>query len=323
MLKIALIGVGNIGIRYLEGILKSDLILKVELLDKKIESINYFSNLIKQFKNSSHNIDLVLRHSIEDFSSSLDLAIISTTADVRFQVACSLIEQKRIKNIILEKIVFQKPEEYLIFNDLIIRKNINCYVNHPRRVYPFYQKLKQKIIAKSGLIVTIQGGDWGLGCNALHYIDLISYLVESDEIRLSVDFLDKEIINSKRPGFIEFSGVLCGTVGDARFFIYSGKTESPTIITINNSEFSYTIQESAGLIYEVDLKKITFNILEEKIQYYQSEITSDIINQILVTGNSSLPRFQEVIRIHTIFIKNLLEFYNKITNEFSSTLNIS
>lgn len=78
---------------------------------------------------------------------------------------------------------------------MLKKSDTKCWVNHPRRMYPFYQELRQKLKKAN---FSISGGDWGLACNGLHFLDLISYLSSSNDFKLNTDFLDKQLKETKR-----------------------------------------------------------------------------------------------------------------------------
>ena len=104
MKKILIIGAGNIGLRHLESLGKSDILIKIFVYDlfiskqikKKISEIQKYNKRV--------NIEI-----LNNFSShlSFDVCIISTNAKERYQLTLLSIKKLNIKNIILEKIDFQ------------------------------------------------------------------------------------------------------------------------------------------------------------------------------------------------------------------------
>lgn len=61
------------------------------------------------------------------------------------------------------------------------------------------------------------GGDWGLGCNAIHFLDLLTFFTGKVDFELDVSHLDSEIRVSKRERFVEFTGCLLGKCGETKF----------------------------------------------------------------------------------------------------------
>lgn len=54
------------------------------------------------------------------------------------------------------------------------------------------------------------GGDWGLGCNAIHFLDLLTFFTRKVDFELDISHLDSEIRVSKKERFVEFTGFLLG-----------------------------------------------------------------------------------------------------------------
>jgi hypothetical protein len=139
----------------------------------------------------------------------IDLCILATSADIRFEILTQLVSRFRVLNIILEKVLFQKIEHYGRVQSLLESHNINCWVNHPLRLNPAFQKLKVSLAADHNeLSCQVYGQNWGLGCNSLHWIDLIEYLTEERLISIDTALLNGNTIPSKRSGFIEFKGTI-------------------------------------------------------------------------------------------------------------------
>ena len=69
--------------------------------------------------------------------------------------------------------MFQKEEEFDIALNWFVEKNIRAWVNCPRRLFNIYQKIKNEIIDEDIITMTVFGGEWGLACNAIHYIDFV------------------------------------------------------------------------------------------------------------------------------------------------------
>ena len=70
----------------------------------------------------------------------------------------------------LEKVVFQSIEEFTILEENLKDKNTLVYVNHPRRMYSYYQDLKNELKQTKQTVshIHVLGNEWGLACNGLH-----------------------------------------------------------------------------------------------------------------------------------------------------------
>lgn len=298
--------------------------MNLEVVDLNANSLRLAKERYDQIPENEKILDVKWLLNIDELNNSIDLAIISTNADVRFLVLEELLEKKQIKKLLLEKILFQELDEYRLVSEILQSKKITCWVNHIRREFPFYKKLKMELIEEKQIFISVQGGDWGLACNGLHFIDLLSYLGNSNDLTVNIDFLNKNIYQNKRVGFIEFQGTLIVKLGNHSLSLYSSETPGIQLITIASDNYRYIIDESNGIIHKASAdNQWKWEEWKEKIVHFQSEITHRIVEDILYTGHCLLPSYNEAVTLHTPFIASLLEFYNKITNEKHDRLPIT
>ena len=108
MKNILIVGVGNIGSRHFQSILKSKYSFRLHIVDKNSAHLKnaciYYDNL---FKKKKLKIKLDYYNYIPKMNSVLDIAIIATNADIRKIIIEEIIRKNKVKNLILEKIVFQ------------------------------------------------------------------------------------------------------------------------------------------------------------------------------------------------------------------------
>ncbi|MDH4944074.1 Gfo/Idh/MocA family oxidoreductase [Sulfurimonas sp. C5] len=316
MKKVAIIGAGQLGSRHLQGIAQSSIKIDIEVVEPFESSRKRAEERYYEVQNRDNVNSIKFFEAVEELSATLDLVIIATSADVRFKIIDELAKNKKVKNLILEKVLFQKIEEYYQTEKLLDESGIKCWVNHPRRMFPVYKQLKTLLEGSKQVSYNFQGGDWGIGCNALHFIDHLAYLVDSNNIELETKCLDPKIYNSKRSGYIEFNGLLNGKIDNHTFSLYSNSTYSPMILTIVSDKLIANIDEENG---KIDLKLRENNwkseSLEEKIVYYQSELSNKIVTDVLVDNNLILPTYSEAMSLHIPFIRSLLEHMNKIENK--------
>jgi len=324
MYKVVILGLGGIGFRYAEGLLKTDISVSLEIFDINQERLRIVYDSLNVMNQNPEKLKIIPLSLITEISNDIDLLMLCTTAKGRFELLLDMIGRTNIRNLIIEKVVFQSPDEYLKFQDILKLKMINCWVNLPRRVYPFYQKLKQSISNSQIFNCTYTGGNWGLACNALHFLDLFSYLQGTNEIDLKTDFLDPEIRISKRPGYIEFTGTILGKIGKADFMISSFNNDAAQILTITTSSKTFILLEGDDLCIEVDKNSPgSFSGCNTKIVEFQSEITNQVVEDILKQGCCSLPKYEEIISTHMLFVQKLLQHYNTILGQHNIILPIT
>ena len=233
-------------------------------------------------------------------------------------------KKKSVKNLVLEKVLFQKVEEFQEFENILKREGVSCWVNHPRRMFPFYNKLKEDIKNAKRVSYNFQGGSWGLGCNGLHFLDHLSYLVNSNDLILDAGLLDKKIYSAKREGFVEFNGSLMGRIDNHTFSLYSGVDEAAGMLTITSDCLSVCIDELTGnckIAYKDNNWK--WEELSEKVIFFQSELSGKLADEILSDGRCLLPTYQEAMKIHIPFIECLLGHESKIEGKEITTCRIT
>jgi len=314
MKKVALIGAGQLGSRHLQGLAKSDLEISIEVVKPFEVSRDIAKSRFKEIPENKKIKNINFLENISELSNELDLVIIATNADVRFKLVIELLENKKVQNLVLEKVLFQKIEEYREIEKLLKKTNTKCWVNHPRRMFPFYRNLKEKLAASKNMNFSVSGGVWGLGCNGLHFLDCFSYLSSQKEIALDSTFLDKQLYETKRAGFNEFNEMINGTLSNHTFSMncFAGGI-SPIQFNIISDELNILIDETNGW-YRISQKTNNWKpeIKEEKIIYFQSELTNILLNDIF-DENCTLPTYTEAMALHINYLNMLIEHINSFS----------
>ena len=154
----------------------------------------------------------------------------------------------------------------------------------------------------------LHGGNWGLGCNFIHYLDMLSYIAGNEDVAVNISALDKEIIDSKRQGYKEITGAISGRIGRCtNFNIVSEKdNENNTVLIFDSDDEKIVILESENLMYEIKKSSITCETFEI---FYQSQLTQKYIESLIESGSCQLTTYKESSKLHTAFIKPLTEYF--------------
>jgi predicted dehydrogenase len=318
-----IIGAGQLGSRHLQGLVKYLGLLEIYVLDPSIDSLKVAEDRENEI---THNHKVIYMQSWEALPAFFDMVIVATNANIRESVICKLLERHKVCFLILEKVMFQELGAYQRINDLLLKHNVITYVNHPRRMFESYNNLKLKIETKRQSVFSVVGGNWGIGCNALHLLDLFVYLSGKKLQDINADSIEDELLESFRKGFVEFTGTLTGHLTDGSFFnISSLKGESSSIsVTIFNNDQRFIIQEGGTpQVYELE-KKSLFSCKNDDFKFkYQSELTTNIAEGLLHNNFCPLPTYNEARHTHEIFLRTMLEKYNKITGLQASILPVT
>lgn len=320
--KILIVGAGQLGSRHLQGALKVLVPIDVFVIDPSNESLAIAAQRANEI---DHNHTIKYQTDWNNLPAIFDIVIIATNSNIREKVINQLLEKHEVRYLILEKVVFPEIDAYKRVDELFNKHNIQVWVNHPRRMFESYLELKNEL-SNTPKVFQVTGGNWGLGCNGLHFIDLFAFLTSSKVCSIDTQWVDENIQESKRSGFIEFSGTIKGTLEDNSIFIISslqGET-SATTITIFDNPNRYLIQEGGTLgIYSLR-KENNFKCEFNKFEIgYQSTLSTKLVCKLLEEAICDLPTFKEACDSHIPFVEQLLNKFNSINKITTQILPIT
>ncbi len=290
--NILIVGLGNIGKRHLESFLKLNKKLVIYCVDIKFS----------EKRTKINNIDILYTNSIKEFKKIFDVCIIATNSNERFKILKKVVKNNLCKKIILEKVTFSNLAQYKEAQKLLNSKT-KIYINCPRRSWPSYRNLKKNLSNEDLKLIEIQGYNWGILSNMIHFLDLFSYLSNDKKIELIYDDCNKTFSSSKRNGYFEVFGSFIFKnsfmnlliVSDNKFF------NKNSIIRIETSKNTFEINEKMK-----EIRKTNNNSRSIKISKFQTSLQSDISSDYLKKVN--LVDLNESLVTHKI----LFECYSKI-----------
>ena len=306
--NIVIVGSGQLGSRHLQGLADCKIPLNISVMDNDKNMLTLAKNRWDEVTKKSNIHAVRFMSSYNDISEIFfDVAIISTTSKGRANLITELSSNLKIRYWIIEKILAQSEVELdLIFETL--KSSIGTWVNTPLRMNKWYQEIIASTPNTSPIEVSISGNNWGLGTNAIHFLDLVSWFSNEEIVSIQTDELEKKWIKSKREGYWECFGTLkadfsggstlvmkCNPVGDFNFFT-----------DIKSLDYSWHIKDLEGIAYRSDGFSIPGKL------DLQSEITGNLVELILTTGACSLPNIKDSTVIHRKLIKALLKNWNSV-----------
>jgi predicted dehydrogenase len=320
--NILIVGAGQLGSRHIQGVLKVKTSINLFVVDPCDESLLIAKQRAEEI---NHNHPVKYLTGWTELPKDFDIVILATSSNVREKIIFQLTKNYTTKYLILEKVLFPEVESYKRIKELLENHKIKTWVNHPRRMFQSYRNLKKEM-SSNPKVFQVTGGNWGLGCNGLHFIDLFAFLASSNVKSIDTSGVDNMVTSSKRIGFIEFSGTITGIMDNGSIFqitSFFGESTANTI-TIFDVQNRYIIQES-GTPAIFSLRNDKNFTCEEKlfIMEYQSSLTTELVNSLIETGNCLLPDYEEACNCHLPFIIQLLNKYNQSTNTLHSILPIT
>lgn len=304
--NVLLIGLGNIGLRYLESLNKIKLNLNVFLKDKNLKISKTIYNKFISNNNIKKNIKIKVIRSFNDIHERVDLVILSSTSEGRYQIIKNVYDKLVVKNWIIEKVIAQNIIDLKKILKIIKKNNSNAYVSTIKKLEDIYKFIRNKFQKKIQYI-SLTGKNWGMACNSIHYIDLFEYLLNS-KIR-SLYFLNKKKwFLSKRKFFFEVDGVIlvkfCNGATAKISCSNNYSVQKKIKLKLVNGNKIEISDDKKFILYNKNIKR--FN------NQYLSDLMPKVIKNILLGLDSRLTNIDSSIRQHILLIKEFLFNWNKI-----------
>lgn len=309
MYNIALIGAGSLGRRHIEGLLKLPQDKSIWVVDPSPASLDEARRLPVATGNAAMAERMTFDTSIASLPDTLDYVVVATSANVRLGVMEALLDGRAVKSMLLEKVLFQRQSDYAAAAVLIAQKDVRTWVNTARRAMEAHKSVQQFFEGETITYFDVRGGEWGLGCNGIHFLDFLSFLSRSTELTVSTDALDRSILDSKRPGFGEFTGTLRGRMGAAEFALSATRgSAAPILTTIRSENRACILDETSGYAFLHDRKADpVWRELRFRLPFI-SDLSTSIADAILSRGESELPDLATSSALHLPFIDALDSF---------------
>lgn len=302
MMNIAIIGVGALGQRHLQSM--------VGLQDQcNIYAVEINEEIIRVLTKEFPNVNFIT--TAEELPNELEVVVIATNSNIRRILFEQLINHSIVKNIIFEKVLFQKEEDYYFVQDKLNDLDINAWVNCARREWDSYKLLKEELKSYNELHISAIGGEWGIGCNAIHILDIIEYLSDNEIETLDISGLENKIVESKRKGFYEFFGIITGSAGRCKNYnlICIDNSNLPFCIEITTDKSRYMINEENNYLLISSAESNWQWEKREFKQVYQSQMTGRIIKSIMDRGTCNLSDYESSMKLHLKYIIPLIDFF--------------
>lgn len=300
--RILVIGFGNMGCRHVQSLLSAGEKFEIHVVEPMIENVRINSQRIGAIEG-----DFVLYNSMNELKMEFDLAIVATSASPRFRIVDFLLKYG-VKYFLLEKIVFQTNFQFHQIISSLERYKAQAYCNFVNRYIDGYNYVKNLLALNPKPIrMIVQGGDFGLACNAIHYIDLFQYITNSKEAVISDSKIQLSEQSNKRGGeYREFTGSIAfaNERKDELYITADNGSSSGVVITIEWHDQIFSFSEQTQKSIHFDGGKINssdFTILPT------SKLTARIVDEIFI-NSCRLTQNKETAFAHS----ELFHLFNKV-----------
>jgi len=241
--KIYIIGAGQIGSRHLQGLRSAKIPLDITAVDASAESLHMAKERYDAMPEGPIAQKVAYRADIPN-KEKIDVAIIATTSFMRADITRELLGKSEVRYLILEKLLFQKKDDYTKIGALLKKKKVKTWVNCSMRMMPFYQGIKKEMSGQK-ISYVLQGNSSGLVTDLIHHLDFIAFVSGSKHFSLNTALLDKKTKESKRKGHLEFTGTLIAEFegGSTGLFRCDADGTTPKVIVILGENRRYIVRE--------------------------------------------------------------------------------
>lgn len=303
MNTVAIIGAGQLGSRHLQGLKSAENELAIYVMDQSNDSLKLAEERYNQVDDNGFAKEVHFVTSLDVLPTDLDIVIIATGSVPRAMLTKLLLNHSKVKYLILEKILFPRLAEYDEIQEIIRDKNVKAWVNCPRRLFPYYQKLYGMI--DSPFEMTVDGSNWGLCCNSIHLLDIFLYLTKENEYTVTLDVTSLEA--SKRSGYIEMMGSFYfSTPKGSKLNLHCSKDEKIYGARIKSDKYDIVIDKKNMML-------IVNGEEDPILSYPNSQLTGKVVNRLLAEGKCGLTQFEESCKYHKPIIEAILNEYNKLS----------
>lgn len=290
------------GCRHAQSLLGHKEQYEVHIVEPSDDNIRVNSERIGAATN-----DFTRHLSLDDISGDFDLAIVATSSGPRYNVVKQLLH-KGIKLFLLEKIVFQSAEQFTEIRQLMADQNARGYCNFVNRYFNAYNEVKEKLSGNlEPCTMTVYGGEFGVGCNSIHYIDIFQYINGRNKLVMNdcnLTLSDAE--NRRGKEYKEFTGSI--NISDSRkntlTLISDKKFQGGVIINILAPNGQYILSEQTGQMFFLANNQ---TMVSDFTIVPTSKLTHTIAQEIF-SGNCRLTQVAETAEAHGL----LFDCFNKI-----------
>ena len=308
MKNVLLIGCGNIGFRHFQALISSSLPLNIYIQEKNVNNLNILKNYVNINQKTFQNF-FYIDH-LNQISKNLDLAIIATLSQNRFDIIKNLFFFNKPKYLILEKPLFVFDYDYKKAEKIFKENDCKVCVNQHFSSQPAFIEIQSFFKNAKNFQMDVYGNRWGICCNAVHYIELFQSFINRDQIEVNKTNFRK-VTNSKRKPYFDIDGEI------------SFKSSNDSILKLNNYE-NDDLPVEINIDFKSDKIEVKCMLISNRLEcvfrskneiikknytfLYVSEMSSIFLKEIFENYSCSLPLY-EISQIQHLLVHNVFKKY--------------
>lgn len=315
---VLLAGAGQIGSRHLQGFAASRTPLHIHVVDPSKASLERAASRWQDVVDTAaatHEVSYGTGYDIQP--TTVDLAVVASTADMRTGIVRQIREVSTVQYWLLEKILCQAPAE---IDDLLVltADSRQAWVNTPRSAMPLYQRIRKEFALQAPVHMQVTGGNWGLACNAIHFLELLVFFTGETLDQVDTSCLDATWVASKRPGFAEINGSLLATFNKGSTLALSCiNSDMPLAISIKTATDTITVDELRG-----QARDDKGRVIQGEMKL-QSALSGPIAETIMGQGSYDLPTLASSAVTHRGYLTAMLAHYRRSMDKLAVALPVT
>lgn len=318
--RVLLVGAGQLGSRYLEGLKSVSKPLDVTVIDPSVDALALAEHRWDQVGPARQHPRPVfwssIGEAIERGPAAYDLGIVSTGARHRLGAVEAIVAGTTIRHWVLEKVLAQSSCDVRAIEELV-GSGSAAFVNTCRRMMPGYVAMKDMVVPP--LSVKILGGEWGLASNAIHFIDMVAWMTGSSLSDVTAESDGVPWHQTKRVGYYDMTGQVNATFVDGSdlAMVASQHEGQLTISIIDGAGSRWDLDQASGVARSGrgQTMRVDFEL--------QSAMTPRLVSKLVATGSCDLTTLEESARIHGPLLDALLHDWNAATGRSDSHVPIT
>jgi Oxidoreductase family, NAD-binding Rossmann fold len=305
MTAVAVVGAGRLGSRHLQALSRLEGSVHLSVVDTLRSSLNGARARYGEVATDA-SPEVTYLDAVTALPAWLDVVIVATTADRRRAVVEELLAHAEVRFLVLEKVLFQTVEDHAAVGRLLAETATPTWVNHVRRMWPGYDAMGGLFAGAREVDFDVVGPRWDLGCNAVHFLDLLALLVDCTNVQIDDVVLERGTLPVSRVGFEPFSGWIAGRAGPASFRITSDPTaDGPIRVAVRSDAGWFRATETPhDLVIEGEAPS-PFAAGAWSVPP-QSQLSDRLVVELLERGACALTPYEEAARLHVAMLAAFL-----------------
>lgn len=307
MKRILLIGCGNIGFRHLQAL--GAAVAGGSVLDLTVVEPNHATHdrIAEYLAALPGGTPTTLVDTLPEAPHTYDLGIFATNAAQRRAAFDAALARHDMRAAVFEKVLFTTLRDLDDVGNVLEKSRIAGFVNCGRRTAPGYQDLRVAL-QSAPTDIEVTGANFGLGSNAVHFLDLAEFLNGAAITALDAAGLRPGSVPSKRHGYVEIFGTISAQLSNGATIRVTCDIDGVPSVAVRLTAAGERIEiDETGRRISRAGTEVTFEMR------HVSELT-DTYRELLDTGRCHLTPYADSARQHRFFLAKVLDHLGRAAN---------